>query len=133
MNLSGKKEIIQIINKAGSKKHDFVSNIQFYSKNKIFYKINTDFYTSPAQKNIKIQYEDKRIEIHFSTIHNQDEIHFYNQDSFRKKIYKKTRKDDFTMEIKHILGIKNLMQYKASPLNYKFGLMVVDFINKYFK
>ena len=37
------------------------------------------------------------------------------------------------MEIKHILGIKNLMQYKASPLNYKFGLMVVDFINKYFK
>ena len=49
LNLSGKKEIIQISIKL-VQKHDFVSNIQFYSKNKIFYKINTDFYTSPAQK-----------------------------------------------------------------------------------
>ena len=37
------------------------------------------------------------------------------------------------MEIKHILDIKNTTQYNQSPLNYKFGLNVVEFINKYFR
>lgn len=133
LNLIGRKKSIQILKKNGLKKHDFISNLQIYSQDNIFYKINTDFYTSPAQKNIKIQYENQRIELHFSTLKNQDEIHFYKNGNFDKKIFKKTRKDDFTMEIKHILDIKNTTQYNQSPLNYKFGLNVVEFINKYFR
>ena len=86
----------------------------------------------PAQKNIKIQYDDSRLEIHFSTLNNSDEIHFYSENSFSKKIFKKSRKDDFTLEIKHILDITNKSDYLKSPLNYKYGLKVLEFINNNF-
>ena len=69
-----------------------MSNLQFICKNNIIYKINTDFYTLPAQKNIKIQYDDSRLEIHFSTLNNCDEIHFYSENSFSKKYLKKIKK-----------------------------------------
>ena len=132
LNLTGKTYTNQFYKTKNNKTHDYMSNLQFICKNNIIYKINTDFYTLPAQKNIKIQYDDSRLEIHFSTLNNSDEIHFYSENSFSKKIFKKSRKDDFTLEIKHILDITNKSDYLKSPLNYKYGLKVLEFINNNF-
>lgn len=130
LNQGSNYKKLQFYKSSNNYKHDYLTNLQFIGKNNIVYKINTDFYTSPSQKNIKIQYKNFRLEIHFSTINNQDEIHFYYDNKISRKIFKKTRKEDFTFEIKHILDIKTNKQYLNSPLNYKNGLNVVEFINK---
>tara|TARA_B100001059_G_C17838305_1_gene589874 strand:- start:7567 stop:8607 length:1041 start_codon:yes stop_codon:yes gene_type:complete len=132
LKLTGSYKKNQIINSSNNFRHDYLSNLQINGDNGIIYKINTDFYTYPAQKNIKIQFQNFRLEIHFSTFNNHDEVYLYSSDKIIKKVFKKTRKDDFTVEIKHILGISKISEYRDSPLNLKYGLNVMQFINKNF-
>jgi len=124
-----KKNIIFESNR--NKKYDIFSNFFGYFKN-IYFNYNTDLYTNPAEKKIKVETEKEKLEWICNYQKNLDLVKITDKRKIFKKTFKKTRSSEFENEIKHIIKIKNLSEKNKSNLNPRYAINILRLIKKIF-
>ncbi|MDB0016101.1 Gfo/Idh/MocA family oxidoreductase [Alphaproteobacteria bacterium] len=85
-----------------------------------------DVITSPAKKWAMVQGTKGRLEWHCSYEPNADKVTVYRGSTkAEEKIFKKTRPDDFIMELNHINDIMGSHD-RLSPIDIQFGIQTMD-------
>jgi hypothetical protein len=102
--------------------------------NKIFIKYETDFFTNPANKEVKLIVDNKTVKWSCSIKKNFDVLKIYNHSLNVSNTlnFRKTRSSEFKNELKHIFLIKNKSQYIKSPLYYKNAVEVLKLVKQFF-
>lgn len=113
-------------------KYDFYSSFLSYFDN-IFIKYETDLITFPAEKKIIIKSDKNTFSWTCNYKKNLDAVEISNSRSKKIKLFKKTRSSEFENEIKHIMKIKNRIDYNKSKLNLANSLKVFNLIQRLMK
>jgi len=113
-------------------KYDYFSSF-FSNTQNIFIKYETDLLTLPANKSVRIEYNNKIFIWTCNYQKNRDSIEIISSKSKTIKLFKKTRSSEFVNEIKHIMGINKKITYKKSAINLENSLKVFNLIQKSFK
>lgn len=125
-NIDSKSNIV--FKKGKNKKYDIFSNIFGYQNN-IYFNYNTDLFTYPAEKRIKVEGEEKIFEWICNYQENLDIVKITNKKKIIKKTFKKTRSSEFENEIKHIINLKK-KDYNKSNINVPNAIKVINVIKK---
>jgi predicted dehydrogenase len=125
-NIDSKSNIV--FKKGKNKKYDIFSNIFGYHNN-IYFNYNTDLFTYPAEKRIKVEGEEKIFEWICNYQENLDIVKITNKKKIIKKTFKKTRSSEFENEIKHIINLKK-KDYNKSNINLPNAIKVINVIKK---
>ena len=78
----------------------------------------TNLLFSPQKKKIFIRNRNVRAELVFNYKHNIDNVSFFKNEKLKlMKNFKKTRSSEFENELKHVINIKNVKNYRRSNIN----------------
>ena len=112
--------------------YDISSIIKFESK-KVNLILETDMLEDNAFKKATFFNSDVKIIWQNSYIKNLNNIYYEKNKSVRNYKFLKNRSSEFEKEIKHILSLKNQIQYSNSPLNMEYSIEVMKIISKTLK
>ncbi len=114
------------------KLYDNLALVLFSSK-KLNLKLDIDLITFPAEKNIIVKSNNKKIVWVHNFKKNYDAVKVVSKNGKEKiKFFKKTRSSEFENEMKYILSLKTKKNYQNSRLNISYGIKVMETIKKYF-
>ena len=114
------------------KKYDFYNIINFESMKKNL-SLEIDLLEPNSLKQITITFDKMTIRWICNHKKNLDVVKIYKNKKYKYYEFKKTRESEFVNEIKHIFSIKNLNDYKKSPINILMGIKTISAIKKVFK
>ena len=115
--------------KLNKSNYDDIAFINLKSSNNIMGRVVQDVVTLPVKKNARILTQNAYLEWHCERSKGFDEVLFKPHNK-KEKIYyfKKTRADDFILELKHLKEVLENKTYINSPLNIKNAIETMDVI-----